>query len=311
MARLSKRSFVAVAGFMTAALGTANILAPDNKAFASGTKWMRTTDDAPDLFNRWIGFVVACVIIFLPTAIALYNLWRLPAAAASAAPTEMAAATSAKDVHTSSALTTLDHSDNTPFPTESPAESSDEENNHPQEDNDEQIRQEKALALALCQRKEHIGKLPPAALAGALFAVGLAVSGMVLPSKVLGFLNLTLMATKGAYDPTLMTVMGGGVIVSFISYQFVEKYSIIKNPFARHCPLSSPEFRVPDNTTIDLQLISGSVCFGIGWGIAGICPGPAIFLAATGTKPILYYWWPTFLAGSFAAQKVKDITTKN
>ena len=89
MARLSKRSIVAVAGFMTAALGTANIMAPDNKAFANGTKWLRTTDDAPDLFNRWIGFAVACAVIFLPTVIALYNLWRLPAAGTAATPTTM------------------------------------------------------------------------------------------------------------------------------------------------------------------------------------------------------------------------------
>ena len=76
--------------------------------------------------------------------------------------------------------------------------------------------------------------------------------------------------------------------------------------FQNQCrPLLTSEYSVPTNTAIDIQLIIGGTCFGIGWALAGLCPGPAIFLAGTGTKPVIYCWWPTFLFGSFIAQKIK------
>jgi hypothetical protein len=152
------------------------------------------------------------------------------------------------------------------------------------------------------------GKILPSALAACLFALGLAVSQMVLPSKVLGFLALYTFHS-GGYDPTLLTVMVGGALVSFLSYQFVEGWGLIKNPWARKAPLASSEFCVPTNNTIDWKLLLGSFCFGVGWAMAGLCPGPATFLAAAGTKPVLAFWWPFYYIGAFGAQKLKDRTS--
>ena len=146
-------------------------------------------------------------------------------------------------------------------------------------------------------------KLLPAVLAYIVLVVGLAVSGMVQPSKLFGFLNLMLF-WQGSYDPTLITVMAAGCIVSFISYQFVKPHSFFPSA-ARECPFVANEFSVPTNTTIDFHLIFGALCFGVGWGIAGLCPGPALFLAATGTHYVIYGWFPAYLAGAFLATLIK------
>ena len=146
----------------------------------------------------------------------------------------------------------------------------------------------------------------PAMLSGALFAVGLAVSQMVLPSKVLGFLNLyNLFAQVSLYDPTLLTVMVGGCFVSFLSYQFVKPFSFLPDHYSRDCPIAASKFSVPTNSTIDVYLIGGAICFGIGWGVCGLCPGPAVFLAATGTFPVVCYWWPTFIVGAYIGKRIK------
>jgi uncharacterized membrane protein YedE/YeeE len=71
-------------------------------------------------------------------------------------------------------------------------------------------------------------------------------------------------------------------------------------------PLLTSKFSVPCNRVIDMQLIGGAVCFGIGWAIAGLCPGPAMFLFASGTKPVIIGWWPAFIAGSYLAQWMKS-----
>ena len=163
------------------------------------------------------------------------------------------------------------------------------------------------LQVQLVQAQKRIadGKIAPAALAACIFAIGLAVSQMVLPSKVLGFLALYTIA-YGTYDPTLLTVVIKGTIISFLSYQFVEGWVLIKNPWARRCPLASSEFCVPKNNTIDWKRLVGAFCFGVGWATAGLCPGPATFLAASGTKPVLAFWWPFYFIGSFGAQKLKE-----
>jgi uncharacterized membrane protein YedE/YeeE len=126
---------------------------------------------------------------------------------------------------------------------------------------------------------------------------------MVKPSKINGFLNIFLFA-QGSYDPTLLTVMIAGCVVSFMAYQFVEKHRLLPNAYALECPLVASKFSIPTLTTIDGRLIGGALCFGIGWGVGNLCPGPAMFLAATGAKPVLFYWWPTFFVGSFVAQKL-------
>lgn len=99
-------------------------------------------------------------------------------------------------------------------------------------------------------------------LAGFLFGLGLVVSGMSNPAKVVGFLDLA-----GAWDPSLILVMGGGLLVTVPAFHLV-----LKNPQ----PLFESKFYLPTMTAIDPKLIGGAVLFGIGWGIAGFCPGPAL-----------------------------------
>ena len=149
-------------------------------------------------------------------------------------------------------------------------------------------------------------KIFPALLTGCMFATGIALSGMVLPSTVLGFVNLTLIG-QGTYDPTLFVVMGGGVLISFLSYQFVEDWGVMGNhSLSQSCPLMvNGEFSVPKNTTIDKHLFIGAITFGMGWGLGGTCPGQALYLAGTGMAPIVFYWWPAFFGGAFVARKFK------
>jgi uncharacterized protein len=99
-------------------------------------------------------------------------------------------------------------------------------------------------------------------LLGALFSIGLTVAGMVNPNKVIGFLDLF-----GSWDPALIFVMGGGVTLNLILFKFILK---------RKNPLLSESFTLPTATAIDKRLVLGSIIFGIGWGIGGICPGPGL-----------------------------------
>ena len=99
-------------------------------------------------------------------------------------------------------------------------------------------------------------------LIGALFGAGLALSGMLNPSKVAGFLDLF-----GVWDPSLAFVMGGGVVANFIGHRIVTR---------RAAPLYAPGFSLPTNQNIDARLLTGAGLFGIGWGLGGLCPGPAI-----------------------------------
>lgn len=101
-----------------------------------------------------------------------------------------------------------------------------------------------------------------ASISGLIFGFGLALGGMLNPSKVQGFLNIF-----GVWDPSLAFVMGGGIIVNAIGYYFVLK---------RDKPLFAEKFAIPTNKNIDKNLLIGSAVFGIGWGLAGLCPGPVI-----------------------------------
>ncbi len=101
-------------------------------------------------------------------------------------------------------------------------------------------------------------------LAGLLFAAGLAVSGMAMPSKVLGFLDVA-----GDWDPSLAFVMGGAVLVYAPLFRLIVK---------RHW-LLAPSFELPLVKHIDRRLVLGSALFGVGWGVAGMCPGPALVVA--------------------------------
>ncbi|WP_394550081.1 DUF6691 family protein [Pantoea sp. SGAir0183] len=105
-------------------------------------------------------------------------------------------------------------------------------------------------------------------LSGLLFGTGLLVSGMANPAKVLGFLDIT-----RAWDPSLALVMGGAVIAGLVTFWLASR---------RKRPVFEETFYLPDNRTLDKRLISGAALFGIGWGLAGICPGPALVLLGGG-----------------------------
>lgn len=126
---------------------------------------------------------------------------------------------------------------------------------------------------------------------GLLFGVGLIVSGMSNPAKVLNFLDLA-----GTFDPSLAFVMGGAVLVAFVGFRLV---------LVRERPLLAPRFQLPTRTDIDARLIVGPALFGIGWGLGGFCPGPAftaLSLAAPGTLAFV----PAMLAGMWAARLLAE-----
>lgn len=107
-----------------------------------------------------------------------------------------------------------------------------------------------------------IRRIVPPLLSGVLFGAGLALGGMTNPARVRGFLDLF-----GEWDPTLAFVMGGAVIVMAVAWQFV--------PRMAH-PLFAEKFALPTRTDLTPKLVGGSALFGMGWGIAGLCPGPGV-----------------------------------
>jgi uncharacterized membrane protein YedE/YeeE len=112
--------------------------------------------------------------------------------------------------------------------------------------------------------------LVTAAVSGLLFGIGLYVSQMVDPLKVLRFLDFTAIPS-GGWDPSLAFVMGGGLIVMFAAVQYGKRLGK---------PLFDTVFHQPEYNRIDTPLVAGAALFGIGWGMSGICPGPAISLIA-------------------------------
>lgn len=102
----------------------------------------------------------------------------------------------------------------------------------------------------------------PSLVIGMLFGAGLAVSDMVNPARVLAFLDLA-----GRWDPTLAFVMGGAVVPAALGYVLVRRM---------RRPLLAERFGIPENRIIDRQLLLGAAIFGVGWGLVGLCPGPAI-----------------------------------
>lgn len=102
----------------------------------------------------------------------------------------------------------------------------------------------------------------PALLIGTVFGAGLALSDMINPARVQAFLDIA-----GAWDPTLLFVMGAALVPSALAY-------LVRRRMDR--PLFAAEFYIPNNRALDRQLLLGAVLFGIGWGLAGFCPGPAI-----------------------------------
>ena len=114
-----------------------------------------------------------------------------------------------------------------------------------------------------------------ALVAGLIFGLGLILSGMTDPSKVIGFLDLA-----GPWDPSLAFVMGGAVLVGLVAFRIARTRSktILGGPL-----------RLPEATHIDRRLLLGGLAFGVGWGLAGFCPGPALASLATGGSKALIF----------------------
>lgn len=112
--------------------------------------------------------------------------------------------------------------------------------------------------------------LATAAISGALFGAGLYISQMVDPLKVLRFLDVTAIPT-GGWDPSLAFVIGPAIVVMFVAVRIGTR---------RTAPLFDASFHAPPDRPIDGQLIAGAALFGVGWGLSGICPGPALSLIA-------------------------------
>jgi uncharacterized membrane protein YedE/YeeE len=135
-----------------------------------------------------------------------------------------------------------------------------------------------------------------AGLAGAAASAGLSHGSMAYPSAVRNFLDMGGLA-RGTWDPTLLMVMVGALLVSFTGYQFIESQAVVKS-----CPkLSQPwcggNFGIPTKTAIDWKLLTGAVAFGTGWALSGACPGPAVLLTLTGLSGMILRWWPAYMVG--------------
>lgn len=121
-----------------------------------------------------------------------------------------------------------------------------------------------------------IARILVALLAGALFGYGLSLSGMVDPARVLGFLDIA----SGHWDPSLMFVLGGAVFIAVFAVAIQRR---LPNP------VLDTQFHIPERTDLDARLVGGSLLFGIGWGLAGFCPGPALSALTTGLAPVLLF----------------------
>lgn len=138
-------------------------------------------------------------------------------------------------------------------------------------------------------------KILTALMAGLLFGIGLIVSGMANPAKVVGFLDLA-----GNWDPSLAFVMGGGLLIAALAFP-----SVTKRPRS----VLGDAMHLPTATKIDRRLVLGGLTFGVGWGLAGYCPGPAVVsLAYGGAKPWLFF--VAMLAGMLVFELLEQIRVK-
>ncbi|WP_300515001.1 DUF6691 family protein [Aliiroseovarius sp.] len=123
--------------------------------------------------------------------------------------------------------------------------------------------------------------------AGLLFGFGISMSGMGNPAKVLNFFDVA-----GTWDPSLILVMGGALVTTFIGYRVVLK---------RPAPAFDAAFHLPTSRVIDARLIGGSAVFGIGWGVTGFCPGGVLPVLSTGAPSVLLFTG-AMIGGMFAAR---------
>jgi uncharacterized membrane protein YedE/YeeE len=140
-------------------------------------------------------------------------------------------------------------------------------------------------------------RLLTALLIGVIFGLGIAVSGMINPAKVLNFFDLA-----GTWDPSLAFVMAGALAVAIPGYRLV---------LGRPGPAFETRFQLPDTQVIDRRLVLGSATFGIGWGIAGFCPGGALPAIGTG-DPSVFLFLAALIAGMFIARalQARSLTRK-
>lgn len=133
-------------------------------------------------------------------------------------------------------------------------------------------------------------RIPVALLSGVIFGAGLAVSGMIDPVRVRGFLDLF-----GTWDPTLAFVMGGALLPMAIAW-------IVQR--GMKAPLADAAFHLPDTDPITLRLVGGAALFGVGWGVGGLCPGPA--LAAFALHPAAALVFTLAMIAGFMLVRVAD-----
>jgi uncharacterized protein len=112
-------------------------------------------------------------------------------------------------------------------------------------------------------------------ISGVVFALGLGISGMTRPLKVIGFLDFA-----GHWDPSLAFVMVGAITVYFVAYRLIR---------TRPAPLLMGKFSIPQRTGIDSNLVLGAALFGVGWGLGGFCPGPALTSLASAAAPVVIF----------------------
>jgi len=127
-------------------------------------------------------------------------------------------------------------------------------------------------------------------LSGFIFGLGLAVSQMIDPARVIGFLDVA-----GPWDATLLLVMGGALAVTVPGFPMI---------LSRPHPLLAAKFSLPAKTEIDRPLICGAAIFGVGWGLAGFCPGPALAALAS-LSPSVVLFVAAMIAGQWLASRVE------
>lgn len=127
-------------------------------------------------------------------------------------------------------------------------------------------------------------------LSGLLFGAGLVVSGMADPAKVLAFLTL-----DAHWNPALAVVMAGGLVVTIPGFAWLRR---------RQRPLLAPTFPQPSGTAVDWRLLTGAALFGLGWGLSGYCPGPALVSAGLG-QSVAFLLVPAMLAGAWLSASLR------
>jgi len=138
-------------------------------------------------------------------------------------------------------------------------------------------------------------RLIPAFLIGIVFGLGIVISGMANPSKVVNFFDFA-----GTWDPSLAFVMGGALIVTFAGYRLV---------LGRPHPVFDTRFHLPSARSVDARLVGGATLFGIGWGMAGFCPGGALPVVGTAHTDVLLFV-AALVAGIFTAQWMQRLAEK-